>query len=147
MVIPLGLQTVHSIVCEDLIQLWVLRSTVDEIMEVGYDLGGVQTSQFLFFNGNLVFDWFWCDVGDGGGGREDLCGEDCLNIVAKVTSTQDRVTTQPWTQGVKSGVDDNPGRRLCEASPVVMAPCSCSRGSLVSSEDSGGATVTLVTDG
>jgi len=57
LVIPLCLQTVHSIVCEDLFHLGILRSAVDEIMEVGYDLGGLQTSQFLFFNGNLVSDW------------------------------------------------------------------------------------------
>ena len=86
------------------------------------------------------------DGGGGGGRGEERGGEDCLNIVIKVTSTQDSVITQPWTQGVKSGVDDNPGARLCVVSSVVMGPCSCRGGSLVSSDDSGGATVTLVTD-
>ena len=86
------------------------------------------------------------DGGGGGGSGEERGGEDCLNIVINVTSTQDSVITQPWTQGVKSGGDDNPGARLCVVSTVVMGPCSCSRGSLVSSDDSGGATVTLVTD-
>ena len=86
------------------------------------------------------------DWGRGGGRGEERGGEDCLNIVINVTSTQDSVITQPWTQGVKSGGDDNPGARLCVVSTVVMGPCSCSRGSLVSSDDSGGATVTLVTE-
>ena len=58
LVVPLGLQTVHSIVCEDLVHLGILGPAIDEIVEVCYDLGGLQTSQLLFFNGNLVSDWF-----------------------------------------------------------------------------------------
>jgi len=60
LVIPLGLQTVHSIVCKDLIKLGVLGPAVHELVKISYDLsggGGLQTSQFLFFNGNLVNDW------------------------------------------------------------------------------------------
>ena len=90
----------------------------------------LQTSQFLFFNGNVVFDWLCCgndrDSKEGGRrGREEGVGEDCLNIVIKVTSTQDRVITQPCTQGVKSVLDDNPGLGLGEVTAVRVGPCSC----------------------
>ena len=124
LVIPLGLQTVHSIVCKDLIQLRVLRPAVNELMKISYDLGGggLQTSQFLFFNGNLVNNWLLCGDWDG---DWDGGGEDCLNIVIKVTSTQDRVITQPCTQGVKSVLDDNPGLGLGEVTAVRVGPCSC----------------------
>ena len=129
LVIPLGLQTVHSIVCKDLIKLRVLRPAVNELMKISYDLGGggLQTSQFLFFNGNLVNNWLLCGDWDG---DWDGGGEDCLNICdIKVISTQDRLITQPWAQRVKSWLDDKPDLRLCEVSAVCMAPCSCRRGS------------------
>ena len=88
----------------------------------------------------------WGGDGDregGGGGGEggEVVAEDGLNIVISVTSAQDTSTTQPCTQGVKSGGDDNPGGGDCGAGTV--GPCSCRRGSLVSTADSGGSTVLL----